>query len=177
MEVLSSKTKTRIGFWNVRTKYETGKLAQVTEEMQRYMLHNLGVSDRRWTGSGRQTMTTGETVLYSRREGNQHHEGVVRILRKGTEKSLLEWKPVSSRLMRARLRGRHTNITLVKCYTPTNDREDTDKDAFYQQLQAEVDTVPCHDLTIFMGDLNARVGSDNMYCNRAMGKSRIWHQE
>ena len=125
MEVLSSKTKTRIGVWNVRTKYETGKLAQVTEEMQRYMLHNLGVSDRRWTGSGRQTMTTGETVLYSRREGNQHHEGVVRILRKGTEKSLLEWKPVSSRLMRARLRGRHTNITLIQCYTPTNDREDT----------------------------------------------------
>ena len=98
------------------------------------------------------------------------------ILRKGMEKSLLEWEPVSSHLMRARLRRRHT-ITLIQCYTSTNDREHPEKDTFYQQLQAEVDTVPCHDLTIFMGDLNARVGSDNMYCNRAMGKSRIWHQE
>ena len=30
MEVLSAKTRTRIGFWNVRTMYETGKLSQVT---------------------------------------------------------------------------------------------------------------------------------------------------
>ena len=80
------------------------------------------------------------------------------------------WKPVSSRLMIARLRGRHTNITLIQCYAPTNDREDTVNDAFYQQLQAEVDAVPRHDLSIVMGDLNAKVGSDNMYWDRAMGK-------
>ena len=80
------------------------------------------------------------------------------------------WKPVSSRLMIARLRGRHTNITLIQCYTPTNDREDTVNDAFYQQLQAEVDAVPRHDLTVVMGDLNDKVGSDKMYCDRAMGK-------
>ena len=48
--------------------------------------------------------------------------------------------------------------------------EDADKDAFYQQLQAEVDAVPCHDLTIVMGDLNTKFGSDNVYCDRAFGK-------
>ena len=77
------------------------------------MLHIVGVSEGRWTGSGRQMTTTGETVLYSGREDNQHHEGVAVILRKELEKSLLVWKPVSSRLMRARLRGRHTCITLI----------------------------------------------------------------
>ena len=56
-EVLRAKTKTRIGFWNVHTMYETGKLAQITEEMQRYKLHILGVSESRWTGSGGQTLT------------------------------------------------------------------------------------------------------------------------
>ena len=90
MEVVSAKTKTRIGFWNVRTMYETGKLAQVTAEMRCYKLHILGVSESRWTGSGRQTMPTGETVLDSGREDNQHHERVAMILRKGMEKSLLE---------------------------------------------------------------------------------------
>ena len=113
MEVLSAKTKTRIEFWNVCAMYDTGELAQVTAEMRRYKLHILGVNESRWTGSGRQTTTTGETALYSGREDSQHHEGVAVILRKGMEKSLLEWKPVSSRLMRARLRGRQTNITLI----------------------------------------------------------------
>ena len=74
--------------------------------------------------------------------------------------------------MSARLRGRHSNITLIQCYAPTNQREDTGKDVFYQQLKADVDAVLHHDLTIVMGDLNTKVGSNNMYCDRAMGKHR-----
>ena len=48
LEVMNAKTKTRIGLWNVRTMYETGKLAQVTAEMRRYNLHVLDVSESRW---------------------------------------------------------------------------------------------------------------------------------
>ena len=47
MEVLSAKTKTKTGFWNVHTMYETGKLTQVIAEMQQYKLHILGVSESR----------------------------------------------------------------------------------------------------------------------------------
>ena len=63
MEVPNAKTQTRIGFWNIRTMYQTGKLAQVTSEIRRYELHILGVNEDGWTESGRQTTTTGETVL------------------------------------------------------------------------------------------------------------------
>ena len=81
-EVLCAKCKTRIGFWNVRTMYETGKLAQVTSEMRRYNLHILGVSECRWTGTGRINSETRETVLYSGREDNHHFEGVALIVKK-----------------------------------------------------------------------------------------------
>ena len=100
-EVLSAKCKTRIGFWNVRTMYETGKLAQVTSEMKRYNLHILGVSESRWTGSGRITTDDKETVLYSGREDNHHSEGVALILKKGMEKKLMEWKPINSQIQRS----------------------------------------------------------------------------
>ncbi len=53
MEVLNAKYKTKIGFWNVRTMHEAGKLAQITSEMRHYNLHVLGISESRWTGSGR----------------------------------------------------------------------------------------------------------------------------
>ena len=42
MEVLSAKTKTRIGSWNVRTMHQTSKLAQITAENRRYKLYILG---------------------------------------------------------------------------------------------------------------------------------------
>ena len=53
VEALSTKTKTKIGFWNARTMYEAGKLVQVTAEMRCYNLHILGVSESRWVRSGR----------------------------------------------------------------------------------------------------------------------------
>ncbi|KAL9971331.1 hypothetical protein ACROYT_G023842 [Oculina patagonica] len=170
MKVLGTKTKTRIGFWNVRTLYQTGKLAQVTAEMRRYCLHILGVSESRWTGSGIVKTSTGETVLYAGRDDNQHHEGVAIILKKGMEKYLLEWKPINSRLMTARMKGKHVNLSLVQCYAPTNDSDDTTKDSFYAQLQAELEKLPRHDMLVIMGDLNAKVGSDNSNYDRAMGK-------
>ena len=35
---VSTKTTTLIGFWNVRTMYELGRMAQVIAEMKRYKL-------------------------------------------------------------------------------------------------------------------------------------------
>ena len=99
------KTRMKVGFWNVQTMYDTGRLAQVTSEMRRYNLHVMGISESRWTGTGSLKTITGETVFYSGRDDEQHREGVAVILKKGVEKCLLEWKPVNSRLMKVRLKG------------------------------------------------------------------------
>ncbi|XP_048753558.2 craniofacial development protein 2-like [Ostrea edulis] len=126
----TAKTKIRIGFWNVRTIYAAGKLAQITAEMQRYKLHILGISESRWTESGKIRTTTGKTVI--ERKTNQH------------------------------------DVAPVLC--PTNDSSVESKDAFYEQLQNELDRTPQHDIKIIMGDMNVKVGSSNMHYDRAMEK-------
>ena len=87
---VSAKTTTLIGFWNVRTMYDQVRMAQVIAEMKRYKLNILGISESRWTKSRRMKTTTGETVLYSGREDDSHHEGVAIIMKKGMEKYLME---------------------------------------------------------------------------------------
>ena len=97
--------------------------------MMRYILDMLGKSESRWTKSGKMKTTTVETVPYSGREYDSHHEGVAIVMKKGMEKHLMGWKPVSNRIIQARLKGRQTNLSIIECYTPTNDSNNRDKEA------------------------------------------------
>ena len=112
MEVLCAKN--RNGFSNIRTMLETGKSEHVTAEMRCYNPYILGTRESRWTISGRHRTSRGETDLSSGRDDVQHHKGVAIILKNGLEKSLMEWKPINSRLMKTRRKGKHINITIIQ---------------------------------------------------------------
>lgn len=73
--LLGSKTHTKIGFWNVRTMATATKSAQIAEEMKRYELDILGLSEVRWPGTDRRVVS-GLTFIYSGREDGKHFEGV-----------------------------------------------------------------------------------------------------
>ena len=63
--LVNSKVTGRIGTWNVRTMYFIGKTAQVhvVNEIHRYNLDILGISECRWTCSGKIRTSTGETTF------------------------------------------------------------------------------------------------------------------
>jgi hypothetical protein len=62
-------------------------------------------------------------------------------------------------------------VTIINIYAPPNEKELEEKQYFYDQLQATVETVPKKDLLIVMGDVNAKIGKDNS------GKEQIMGQE
>ena len=62
------------------------------------------------------------------------------------EKFLMEWKPINSRLMKIRMKGKHINITIIQCYAPTNNSEEESKDAFCDQLQAKLESTLHHEI-------------------------------
>ena len=72
-------------------------------------------------------------------------------------------------MIRARFNGKHTKLSVIQCYAPTNETDDENKDALYRRLQEEVDKVPVHDVLFVMGDMNAKVGDNNTNRERVMG--------
>ena len=132
-DLLGPKTTIRVGAWNVRTMYETTKTAQVLSEMKRYHLDILGISESRWTGSGRKVLQDGSVILHSGHE-NTHTHGVAIIISKEKAKTLLEWEPVSERLIRIRLNSKFCKLTILQCYAPTNEAEEEVKEDWYEQL-------------------------------------------
>ena len=169
VDFLKPKKKMRVACWNVRTLYQTGKLAQVVREFDNYYLDILGISEVRRRGTSKRQLASGHTILYSERTNNQHAERVAIIYGSKLENTLIEWKHVGARIITARFNSRYIKLTILLCYAPIEDAEKWDKEAFYNKLQEAIQRVPTHDMLLVMGDLNARVGNDNTGRESNMG--------
>ena len=108
-------------------------------------------------------------------------------MNKQSASTLMEWEQINERLIKARFNSKYCKLTIIQCYAPTNDSEDEAKEDWYELLKAVVAKVPQHDMLLTMGDMNAKVGSDNTDREKEMGSqgsgminnngeySRIWH--
>ncbi|VDP03668.1 unnamed protein product [Schistosoma margrebowiei] len=61
-------------------------------------------------------------------------------------------------------------MNVIQCYVPTNDYNEDAKDRFYDSLKSITEKCPTKDLTILIGDFNAKVGMDNSEYEDIMGR-------
>ncbi|VDO72570.1 unnamed protein product [Schistosoma margrebowiei] len=61
-------------------------------------------------------------------------------------------------------------MNIIQCYARTNDYNEDAKDQFYDRLQSIIEKCPTTDLTILMGDFNAKVGTDITGYEDIMGR-------
>lgn len=88
--LMTPRTQIRIGNWNVRTMYTAGKSAQVARVMNQMKIQIMGISECRWIGAGRMKLSSGETLLYSGRDDDQHMQGVAIMMTPEATKALID---------------------------------------------------------------------------------------
>ncbi|VDO47431.1 unnamed protein product [Schistosoma margrebowiei] len=129
----------RIGTWNARTMWDTGRAFQIAAEMKRYNIGVLGISETHWTQVGQQQLASGELLLYSGHdeENSPHTKGVALMLSKQAQNALMGWESRGARIIKAYYGKKKEGISMnvIPCYAPTNDYNEDAKDQFYDRLQ------------------------------------------
>ncbi|VDP20023.1 unnamed protein product [Schistosoma margrebowiei] len=154
--------------------WETRKISQIRTEMRGYNSAIPGISETHWTQAGQKRLATGEMLLYSGHEesNDPHTQGVALMLSKVARNVLVGCESHGSRIIKASFKTKKEGIlmNIIQCYAPTNDSNDDIKDQFYERLQSVIEKCPRKDLTILMGDLNAKVGIDITGYEDIMGR-------
>ena len=163
-----------IGTWNVLSLMSSSsQLFQLSQSLTQYNLDLLGITETHMPGTGTEVLENGSILIYSGRMDGVKRQGVGLSLSKRIKNSLISYIPVSERILTARLHSKQINISVVVAYAPTEDASDTDKDQFYQQLSSTCDELPRHDPKLLLGDMNAKVTSDNSSCPSTVGKHSL----
>jgi exonuclease III len=81
---------------------EYGKLKQVVKEMTSYNLDIMGLIETKWKENGEIKTQNGNFLMFSGvGEDIGHRSGVGILMNKEARKSLMEWSPVSERIILA----------------------------------------------------------------------------
>lgn len=164
----------RIGTWNVRGLNQPGKLQTVENEMQRKNVHLLGLSETHWKGQGHCTSDSGSTVYFSGPE-DESSRGVAFIVPRSMNKCVVGYNPVSDRIITLKLNTIPCKLNIVQVYAPTAQSTEEEIEGFYDTLTAALKRLSKREVTIILGDFNAKVGdteSDD-HLRRVAGKYGI----
>jgi hypothetical protein len=100
--------------------------------MENVTLALLGVSEVKWNGVGSIRTTNSNLFIYSEMPGKNepHIRGVGILLNRNIQDALLEWKPVSERIVTIWINTKFRKMTVVQCYAPTENADLEEMEAF-----------------------------------------------
>ena len=135
---------------------KSGKLENVKQEMTRLNINILGISETRWSKSGH-FMIDGFKMIYS--GGDKHERGVGLLMDSDISKCVLGYWTLSDRVLLVKIQGHPFNLAIIVVYAPTAESTEEEIDSFYDILEKAKSQCKTNEITIIMGDLNAKVGS------------------
>ena len=136
---------------------QNGKLEEVEKEMKRMNLSILGLSEVRWKGAGK---IESDDVTFYYSIGERHEREVGIIVNKTVSRCVLGYYAVSDRVIMMKIKGHPFNINIIQTYAPTLESPEEEVDEFYDQIAEAQGQCKSQEITVVMGDFNAKVGSD-----------------
>ena len=90
----------------------------------------------------------------------KHQHGVAFIVRKEITDCVIACTPVNSRIISIRMAEKPINIAVIQVYAPTTSHSDEETEMFYETLEETIARTRKKDITIIIGDWNAKIGKD-----------------
>ncbi|XP_037959257.1 uncharacterized protein LOC119688656 [Teleopsis dalmanni] len=138
--------------------------------MAGYNLDLVAVQEFRQTGYGQINDEKTVFIYSGRPEREDHSRGVGFLMSKKIARSMVGWHPLYERMMALELQTGARKLLVVNVYAPTESKSEVEKEKCYDQLNSWFNShIRRGDITLFLGDFNAKIGSDNANVKHNLG--------
>lgn len=107
--------------------------------------------------------TENATVFYSGTNSNKHEKGVEFVVNNTILPCIKKFEAVNKRICYIHVAERKFDLILINCYAPTEEKDEKEKSAFYEEIEKVFDSLPRYCIKVRVGDFNAQVGKEMMF--------------
>ena len=100
--------------------------------------------------------------IYYCRQESLRRNGVAIMVNKRVQNAVLGCSLKNDRMISVHFQGKPLNITVIQFYASTSNAEEAEVEWFYEDLQDLLELTPPKDVFFFIGDWNAKVGSQEI---------------
>ncbi len=148
---------------NVRTlckkkQLHQGKILQLEKGCVNHNIELVALQEHRYQAEGGlEEIPTAQGILILAAAGSDSYGGVGLYLRGRFQRLVLDKERISDRILLVYL-DTNPRLAIIVVYAPTECANDEDKNDFYGDLNATLEHVEPHCVSVIAGDLNARPG-------------------
>lgn len=146
--------------WNVQGTKAPGSLKILSNVLKNYKVDVAALQETKQKGN--EVMEVEDYVFFNSGSETQYF-GTGFMVHKKVSTTIIEFKPISERICRLRLKGKYRKISIINVHAPTNEKKDEIKDQFYEEIGKVVNALPRYDVKIVLGDFNAKIGREEVY--------------
>lgn len=171
-EKVDKKKELILATWNVRGTNEAGSYNNLVQICKRYKCDIMALQETKQKTHS--IFKLGDYVIFNG-ESESSFLGTGFIINKELKDKVIEFKCWSGRLSKIRIRGLYRKISIINVHAPTNEKDEEEKEKFYESLSEILQEIPRYDIKIVVGDFNAKVGREDIYKQVTGGHSK--HKE
>lgn len=154
----------------MRSLYEVAAAKSLVDEMTKHKIQLLALQEIRWKDSN--TTRIGNYNFYHS-DGQKHMLGVGFAIHKDLCDKVMDFRSVSDRICAIRIKTKFFNLDLINAHAETEEKDNFTKDAFYNTLKRTYDSLPSNDIKMILGDLNAKIGREDISTDHKQGKPTL----
>ena len=140
--------------------YQSDALKMLLSQLDSYKMDITAFQEVRWTGEGIIDKKNHTTFNSSDKKHRMFGTGF--IVNKRIKCLVTDFKAKTPRICKICVRGLFFNCSLICVHARTEEKDD-EKDNFYEDLNQIYEECPKRDVKIIIGDLNAKIGQEEMY--------------